>query len=93
MFASQVKKRKKRRKNDEKIKEKQEQEIQKYLRSFQALSVRELEGVRRVEEMTGKEAERLIDPAFLLTKEEWSRVAVSPQKQRKIHTFIYYAAG
>lgn len=66
-----------------KINEKQEKKIQKYLMSFQALSVREQEGIHRLQKMTGKEAERLIDPAFLMTKEEWSRVAVSPKNKGK----------
>ena len=52
--------------------------IGKYLSSFDTLSVRERDGAAFIKEVTGKEAVQLIDPTFLLSKEEWEEVASKP---------------
>lgn len=51
--------------------------IKKYIESFDYLSVREKSGKQMIFEMTGREAEQLIDPTFLLEKHEWEKFAVS----------------
>ena len=52
--------------------------ISKYLSSFGALSVREQPGVELVQALTGRKAECLIDPTFLLPKGEWEKAASAP---------------
>lgn len=46
-----------------------------HLNRFGDISVRENEGAAIVKELTGKEAEVLIDPTLMLGKEEWLRIA------------------
>ena len=42
------------------------------LRKFDALSVREATGARYVEELVGHPVETVLDPTFLLSREEWT---------------------
>ena len=52
--------------------------IKKYLETFGYLSVREKSGQTLIKEMTGRESKRLIDPTFLLEKEEWKKLGKNP---------------
>lgn len=45
------------------------------LSKFKAISVREEAGAKIVKELTGCDAEVLIDPTMMLTKDEWRKVA------------------
>lgn len=47
---------------------------------FRKLSVREETGARIIEQLTGRQAEVLLDPTFMLDEEEWRRCAKKPQK-------------
>lgn len=53
-------------------------EMGKYIGSLNNISVRESDGVRLAEELTGREAMQLIDPTFLLSEQEWAKVSVAP---------------
>lgn len=44
------------------------------LSQFKALSVREKKGAEIVKELTGREAQVVLDPTMLLTSEQWSKV-------------------
>lgn len=46
----------------------------KYIEQFPFLSVREKEGVDLIQKLTGIKCQQLIDPVYLLTKEEWERL-------------------
>ncbi len=48
--------------------------VRNYLGSIGHLSVREKSGQEFIKQLTGRDALRLIDPTFLLSKEEWSEV-------------------
>ncbi|AQR97824.1 polysaccharide pyruvyl transferase family protein [Clostridium saccharoperbutylacetonicum] len=61
-----------------KINKKHWEIIAKYLKQFRAISVREKEGMNIVKEIIGKNAECLIDPTFLLSKEQWLKIAEYP---------------
>ncbi len=52
-----------------------------YLEKFDAISIREKTGIQIVKELTGKTADMLIDPTFLLEREDWEKIAVDPQIQ------------
>lgn len=43
------------------------------LKNFKHLSVREQDGRDLIKSLTGKEAQIVVDPSFLLSKEEWAR--------------------
>ncbi|MCH5248459.1 MAG: polysaccharide pyruvyl transferase family protein [Lachnospiraceae bacterium] len=67
----------------------QAKKIKKYLNDFNAVSVREHDGAVLVKMLTGKDAVQLIDPAFLLKKEDWDAISVKPRiKGRYILLYI-----
>lgn len=47
----------------------------KNLSDFSCISVREKQGASLVKEITGKDAELVLDPTFLLSKDRWSNIA------------------
>lgn len=55
---------------------------------FDFLSVREEQGRRIIEELTGKNAFVAADPVFLLPKKHWERIAVKP-KTTEPYVFYY----
>ena len=60
------------------ISEKWKPYFEKYLLLFPQLSVREEAGAKIIKELTGRDAEVLIDPTLLLTKEEWLEISNKP---------------
>lgn len=64
----------------------------KWLLRFQHLSVREPSGIDIIASLTGQKATCTIDPSFILTKEEWSNIAVKPKTKNK-YIFIYGFGG
>jgi hypothetical protein len=52
--------------------------FQKYLPLFNVLSCRESRGVELIQEMTGVQAEHVLDPTLLLSAEDWGQVSVVP---------------
>lgn len=51
----------------------------KYLSEMKAISVREEAGARIVKELTGRNAEVLVDPTLMLDKNEWRKVSKKPR--------------
>lgn len=62
--------------------------IKRYIEEIKYLSVREKSGQELIKRITGREAERLIDPTFLLKKEEWQKIANDP-KQTEPYILLY----
>ncbi len=60
------------------IKEKHREQMVKHLETFDAVSVRESEGIQILKENNRLEMEHLIDPVFLLGEEEWNNLAGEP---------------
>lgn len=58
-----------------------------HLKSFDAIAVREQSGVALVKQLTGKEAKHVLDPVFLLTKEEWAKTLGIEVKKEKYVLF------
>lgn len=56
----------------------------KYISQYASLSVREEEGVELIRELTGITPVKLIDPVFLLDREEWSKLAEKNQYGRYV---------
>lgn len=61
---------------------------QEYLSRIVDLSVRERFGVDLVRSLTGREAVLVLDPVFLLSKEQWEKVA-DPKKISESYIFSY----
>lgn len=59
-----------------------------YISKIPNISVREKEGVKIVKELTGKDAEVLIDPTLMLTSDEWARCAEKPKKVNFSQNYI-----
>lgn len=57
--------------------------MNKYLCDFKSISIREYDGIELIKMMTGRDAEQLIDPTFLLERKEWDAVAIKPQIKGK----------
>lgn len=66
-----------------KINQKYYSTIAKYLKEFKAISVREKEGANIVKEISGKDVSCLIDPTFLLSKEQWLEIAKYPESKEQ----------
>ena len=62
------------------IPEGMEEELRCYLESFSHISVRERQGREIVKETTGKDVPVVLDPTLLLTAEQWSAMAVPPDR-------------
>lgn len=69
----------------EKIRYPDKKKMKRYLRTLGLLSAREQSGCRLIKEMEGRDAVRLIDPVFLLEKEDWERLA---GKKRRAEPYI-----
>ncbi len=54
---------------------------------FERLSVREDDGAKIIKEMIGRKADVLVDPAMLLSVDDWNKIAVSNKK--KEYVFVY----
>lgn len=61
-----------------------------YLAKFSMLSSREKTGVELIRKMTGKQARRVLDPVFLLSKEEWLSVSKTiDQSEAQGYVLVY----
>lgn len=58
------------------------------INNIQALSVREESGKKIIADLTGREATVVLDPVFLLTKEQWREVSKSAGQKEK-YIFVY----
>lgn len=61
------------------IPEEKKEYYTKCLKDMKAISVREEAGAKIVKDLTGREAEVLVDPTLMLDKEEWKKVSRKPK--------------
>lgn len=59
---------------------------------FDSLSCREKSGCDFIKLLTNRNAEHVVDPTFLLTKEEWLNISISPKMSSK-YILIYALAS
>ncbi len=52
--------------------------MQKLITPFQSISIREEEGAKLLQDLTGRQAEVMPDPVFLLSREDWLAFAAKP---------------
>ena len=62
-------------------------QIQKWLKNFDTISVREIELYQAIQGLTEKSISVVLDPVFLLSKEEWSKYCVPINRSKYI---LYY---
>ena len=63
-----------------------------YLKDFNAISCREKSGSEYLERILHHEVPTVVDPTFLLSKEEWNKIAICPNRKRKF-LFVYSLNG
>lgn len=63
------------------------------LSQFKALSVREKKGAVIIKELTGREAQIVLDPTMLLTSEQWSKVERKSKFTPKNRYVLVYSLG
>lgn len=65
------------------------------LRGFEYLSVREESGAKLIHELTGQNAEVIVDPTMMLTKEDWMKVEKKPENMDVDSPYIleYFLGG
>jgi len=67
-------------------------EFAEYLKNFKAISVREKQGARIVEELVKRNAAVVLDPTLLLNENEWKQVEKKPVCcPKKEYVFVYKA--
>jgi polysaccharide pyruvyl transferase WcaK-like protein len=65
-----------------------------WIRDFNKLSVREEDGARLIEELTGLEVPVLVDPTLLLTKQQWLDISQeAPKKPKQKYIATYFLGG
>lgn len=62
-------------------------DIRKWLRNFDALSVREIDLYKTISFLTSQEIALVLDPVFLLSTEEWEKLCIPLQRTKYI---LYY---
>lgn len=62
------------------------------INNIDKLSIRETEGQDIIKDLTGKNADVVLDPTMLLTKDEWSEIAVPP-KFKNNYVLCYHLPG
>ena len=68
------------------------EEYAQLLNRFNNVSIREESGLKFFEKITGRaDAKMVVDPVFLLTKDEWKRLAC--RQQKKGYIFLYTLQG
>lgn len=64
-------------------------EYKSWLRDWKALSCREIDGAKIIEELTGIKVPVLVDPTLMLTRNEWTQIASKPVVKNK-YAVLYY---
>ena len=67
-----------------------QQRYSELLNRYQGISVREASGKEIIKELTGKEAQVVLDPTLLLNKDEWNKVATVRHQVRKPYILCYF---
>ena len=57
-------------------------QIKPLLTDFEAISCREESGAKYLTQILGKKVPVVLDPVFLLSKEEWAEVAIAPKEKK-----------
>jgi len=64
-----------------------------YLKDFNKILVRESQGATLVSELTAKDSSVVLDPTFLLSKEEWLQVSEEAEVNEEKYILVYAFGG
>lgn len=65
-------------------------QFRKALQTFDAISVREEQGIEMVKEISGREATWVLDPTLLLNSEDWAKITPSTRPREKEYILCYF---
>lgn len=68
-------------------------ECTKYLRTFDAVSIREKSACGEVSHLTGKTVRNVLDPTLLLSREQWLGIARLPRRLPGKYVLVYMMEG
>ncbi len=68
----------------------QKKRTRNYLEKMDCISVRENTGARIINELTGKIVKVVLDPVFLLTKQEWDKLIPEKRSYKEEYIFAYF---
>ncbi len=74
------------------VEEQHQQRVSELLRGFDFLSCRESEGAELIRRISGLEAELVVDPVFLLSREQWRELFVAPSISGR-YILVYALVG
>ena len=63
-----------------------------FLQQLDAIAVREISGANIVDELTGREAEVVLDPTLMVDREKWDRIAGNDRLIAEKYIFCYFMA-
>lgn len=75
------------------IREKDKEKLKKEINKFKAISVRENEGKKIIQEVTDKNVEVLVDPTMLLESNDWDNVIRKPSQLKTDKYILNYFLG
>ena len=65
-----------------------------WLAEYSAISCREQSGVEIIKKLTSMNVEHVADPTFLLTREQWTKLAILPSNKTKSYILcLWFCAG
>ncbi|HAT4072068.1 polysaccharide pyruvyl transferase family protein [Clostridium perfringens] len=76
-----------------KIPQRYKDEYMEFLNGLENISVREYEGAKIIKELTGKNAQVVLDPTMLLDKSEWLKISKSDKNKPKGKYILTYFLG
>jgi len=76
-----------------KIPEEKKEYFRKMISDFKYLSVREEVGANIIRDLTGRDAELLVDPTMLLNKDKWLEISKKPDNKPKEKYLLVYLLG
>lgn len=68
-------------------------ELSSWIKKIDYLSVREEDGQKIIRELTGRNAEILLDPTMLLPQNQWNALSKKPHKELPEHYVVCYFLG
>ena len=78
----------------DRLPKKNEEIVKQEISKFKSISVRENEGKKIIEDLTGrKDVEVLIDPTMLLTSKEWDKISKKPKMIKNKNYILNYFLG
>ncbi len=75
---------------EEHLEKKFDQPVSEYLVNFDAISLREPSAIPYIEKLCNRNLQAVLDPVFLLEREEWESLINTNRKKKKGYIAVYY---